>query len=494
MTDTSDRGGPESPIPDDADVMSLDMRWFTYATGLGVQVGAESVPEPRPDTKVAPALPEAALGDRTPLPRGTTELLERAPYPHGRAGAPRARADALGHALVAGFGLQRREPENPFNDHRPYPSVRAKFPVQVFVRDGRHRRVLDLYRHALTGVGRQDGAAGPLEVALAGRYTRLPDSYRWFRSSLVGLELGVNLRQLCLGLELFGLPGRLRLPDRNAAGLLTDFGLTPEAEWSLPLTVALEDGGPPLAAAPAERAADPVLDGILTVNRSQDFTGPSAPLGPSVPAGLPRDGALSWAEVLWRRSAGRMPRGMYGMSGRRRPVPERTLRETVSWLSVPPPGPHLAAAWEELRLTAVFQGIEGHADGVWHLRDGRPTLHQARPGAAAELETHYGYPVTPYAGGDVRHASAVWFLSAHPRRLVERLGPGGFTAAQYAAGWAAQGISLAAAATGLYARPVRAFQEVMTRQILGLDPDEMIVCAAITGTPRFEGLLCDLRL
>ncbi|WP_097868240.1 nitroreductase family protein [Streptomyces sp. rh34] len=494
MTDTSDRGGPESPIPDDADVMSRDMRWFTYATGLGVQVGEESVPEPRPDTEVAPALPEAALGDRTPLPRGTTELLERAPYPHGRAGAPRERADALGHALVAGFGLQRREPENPFNDHRPYPSVRAKFPVQVFVRDGRHRRVLDLYRHALTGVGRQDGAAGPLEVALAGRYTRLPDSYRWFRSSLVGLELGVNLRQLCLGLELFGLPGRLRLPDRNAAGLLTDFGLTPEAEWSLPLTVALEDGGPPLAAAPAERAADPVLDGILTVNRSQDFTGPSAPLGPSVPPGLPDDGALSWAEVLWRRSAGRMPRGMYGMSGRRRPVPERTLRETVSWLSVPPPGPHLAAAWEELRLTAVFQGIEGHADGVWHLRDGRPTLHQARPGAAAELEEHYGYPVTPYSGGDVRHASAVWFLSAHPRRLVERLGPGGFTAAQYAAGWAAQGISLAAAATGLYARPVRAFQEVMTRQILGLDPDEMIVCAAITGTPRFEGLLCDLRL
>lgn len=337
MTDTSDRGGPASPIPDDADVMSRDMRWFTYATGLGVRVGADLVPEPRPDTEVAPALPEAALGDRTPLPRGTTELLERAPYPYGRVGSPRESADALGHALVAGFGLQRREPENPFNDHRPYPSVRAKFPVQVLVRDGRHRRVLDLYRHALTGVGRQDGAAGPLEVALAGRYTRLPDSYRWFRSSLIGLELGVNLRQLCLGMELFGLSGKLRLPDRDAAGLLTDFGLTPAAEWSLPLTVALEDGGPPGAAAPAEQAADPVLDGILTVNRAQDFTGPAAPLGPSVPAGLPRDGALSWAEVLWRRSAGRMPRGMYGMTGRRRPVPERTLREAVSWLSVPPP-------------------------------------------------------------------------------------------------------------------------------------------------------------
>ncbi|MFH9265363.1 hypothetical protein ACH4KN_14055 [Streptomyces sp. NPDC017546] len=494
MTDTSDRGGPASPIPDDADVMSRDMRWFTYATGLGVRVEPAAVPEPRPDTEVAPALPEAALGDRTPLPRGTAELLERAPYPHGRAGAPRERADALGHALVAGFGLQRREPENPFNDHRPYPSVRAKFPVQVFVRDGRHRRVLDLYRHALTGVGRQDGAAGPLEVALAGRYTRLPDSYRWFRSSLIGLELGVNLRQLCLGLDLFGLSGKLRLPDRDAAGLLTDFGLTPESEWSLPLTVALEDGGPPAAAPPAERAADPVLDGILTVNRSQDFTGPSAPLGPSVPAGLPRDGTLSWAEVLWRRSAGRMPRGMYGMTGRRRPVPERTLREAVSWLNVPPPGPHLAAAWEELRLTAVFQGIEGHADGVWHLRDGRPVLHRAQPGAASVLEEHYGYPVTPYAGGDVRHASVVWFLSASPRRLVERLGPGGFTAAQYAAGWAAQGISLAAAATGLYARPARAFQEVPTKQLLGLDAEEMIVCAAITGTPRFEGLLCDLRL
>lgn len=526
MTAATERDGPAPPVPSEVDIMSRDLRWFAYATGAERPEHGYAAPPARPDTEVAPAFPEAARGGaRVSLPRGTTELLERVPCPHGRVTGAGDTATALGHALVAGFGLQRREPENPFNDHRPYPSVRAKFPVQVLVRDGGRRRVLDLYRHALTATGRQDGeegaggADGPLEVALAGRYTRLPDSYRWFRGTLVGLEQGINLRQLCLGLELFGLRGRLRLPGRDAAGLLADFGLTPTAEWSLPLVVEVTGEGSPgpdaageprpapaagavpaeAGAVPPEESGDPVLDAILAVNRAQDFAVPAAPIGPAVPAEPPRPEPEtapepSWAEVLWRRSAGRMPRGMYGMSGRRRRVPERTLREAVRWLAVPPPGPQLAAAWAELRLTAVVQDVTGLADGVYRVHDGEPVLHRADPRAAAALEENYGYRVDPYNGGDIRHATAVWFWSARPRRLVERLGPGGFTAAQYAAGWGSQGVGLAAAATGLYARPARAFLEIPAQRLLGLEPDEMIVCAVITGTPRYQGLLCDLRL
>ncbi|MCK1798573.1 hypothetical protein MTQ01_21600 [Streptomyces sp. XM4193] len=505
MTQATEHGGPpaEPPVPADVDIMSRDVRWFAHATGADWPPPAQRghLAAPRPDTEVAPALPESARGGASvPLPPGTSELLENAAHPAGRpVGAPDA-ATALGHALVTGFGIQRKEPENPFNDHRGYPSVRAKFPVQVFVRDGERARVLDPYRHALTALAGDGAPAAGREVLLAGRYTRLPDSYRWFRGTLVNLELGINLRQLCLGMELFGLSGRLRLPGPDARRDLDALGLSPHEEWTLPLAVELTDEDPAPAAAaqgapdplPPERVADPVLAETVALNRAQDF-GRSEPLGPAVPEHLPQ-APISWAEVLWRRSAGRMPRGLYGMSGRRRTVGPQVLEAAARWLTVPPPGDTLAAVWDEVRITGVLQDVEGHVDGVYRLHDGRPSLLEARPGAPEELEGHYAYRVDPYNGGDIRHATAVWFLSAHPRTLVERFGPGAFTAAQYAAGWAAQGVGLAAAASGLYARPARAFQEVPAQRLLGLDTDEMVLCAVITGTPRFSGPMYDLRL
>lgn len=501
-----------TPVPPDVDVMSRDVRWFAHATGTSWPPPGHPEPAPeRPDTHVAPALPEAARGRAGhPLPHGTTELLERAPFPHGRPAAPAPPPAALGHALVTAFGLQRREPENPFNDHRPYPSVRARFPVQAFVQDAHRATVLDLHRHALVGLGADPGTGGPAEpaaeVLLAGRYTRLPDSYRWFRGSLVHLEMGIALRQLALGLELFGLRGTVRLPGPATAPLLTALGPGAEEEWSLPLSVGVDAAAFPAAdplpapgpaprddaGAPPHRV-DPVLDETVALNRTQEFDGPAEPLTSALPAGGPAS-PLSWAEVLWRRSAGRMPRGMYGMSGRRRTVPAEVLAETARWLAVPPPGPTLAEIAGAVRVTGVVQGVAGHRDGVHHLVDGRPVLVREDPGAAAELEAHYGYRVDPYNGGDIRHATAVWFLSVRPRELVERFGRGAFTAAQYVAGWQSQGISLAAAAAGLYARPARAFREIPSQRVLGLPADEMVLCTVITGTPRYRGLLCDLRI
>jgi hypothetical protein len=56
-------------------------------------------------------------------------------------------------------------------------------------------------------------------------------------------------------------------------------------------------------------------------------------------------------------------------------------------------------------------------------------------------------------------------------------------------------LSLSAAASGLFARPVRAFHEVPAQRVLGLAPDEMIVLAVVMGTPRpTSGALLDLRL
>jgi nitroreductase len=89
----------------------------------------------------------------------------------------------------------------------------------------------------------------------------------------------------------------------------------------------------------------------------------------------------------------------------------------------------------------------------------------------------------------------IWFFSMRPREVISRFGPGGWSAAQYACGWAIQGLGLAAAAAGLYARPVGAFKEIPTQRILGLEPEEMIVLAVVVGTPRHTGgALLDLRL
>jgi len=507
-------------MPEDADFMARDMMWFAY--GRGTDRPEPPVPPSGPlsETEVTPGLPDAARsGPLTALPHGTVDLLERLPFPGGRFPGG-AGADRLGHALAAAFGVQRREPENPFNDHRGYPSVRGRFPVQVLAGERGRWGVLDVYRHALAGLpaaGDVRGAAGRA-VVLAGRYTRLPPVYKWFRGSLVHLELGINLRMLCLALELFGLPGRLRLPGASGEEDLAALGLAPAWQWSLPLTVELDADGPgsgpgsgpgdertggggngvprPRAADAGAGAPDPVLAEVLAVNRAQDFREPPAPLDPAIPAAAdgPAGRALSWAEVLWRRTSGRMPRGLYGMNGRRRRLPAAALHDALAWLALPPPGGALRAVHDSLRITGVVQAVDGCADGIHRVTGGSLVPYAEDPAAAARLEEHYGYPLAPGNGCDVRHASVVWFLSVRPREVMERFGPGAWCAAQYAAGWAAQGLCLAAAAHGLYARPVRAFREAPTREILGLGPDEMIVFSVITGTPRYTGPLLDVRL
>ncbi|MFD0777134.1 hypothetical protein ACFQZ2_24635, partial [Streptomonospora algeriensis] len=158
------------------------------------------------------------------------------------------RGQALGRALATCFGPVRREPENPYNDHRVYPSPRCLFPVHAFLAAPSGWRMVDPGRNALLPLA---GPAGASErdsadrgtVVLTGRFTAVPRAYKWFRGSLVALELGIVLRSLCLSLDLFGLGGRLRLPDGGAEEALAGLGLTPEWEWSLPLALDLAPAG-----------------------------------------------------------------------------------------------------------------------------------------------------------------------------------------------------------------------------------------------------------
>lgn len=507
MTAPFERRAPvDLPGPDGDNSIAREPLWHAFGAGDDHPEPPSWMwtEEPPPQDHVAPPPPASVRdGDPASLPLGTVDLLDGIGFPHGRVAGVPVEADRLWYALVAAFGVQRREPDNPFNDHRAYASPRCLFPVAVFA--GEHERwsLLDVDRHRAVALAGARRPTGPPVVALVGRYTDIPSDYKWFRGSLVNLELGIALRALAVGLGLLGLPGRLRLPGALSGDLLAELGLWPTGEWSLPLIVHLGDGPPveetggdrvPLVAPSATE--DAALADLVLVNRAQAYSESAASLGSGVPdgAGVP-PGAPSWAEMLWRRNSGRMPRGMHGMAGRRRRVGADALDDALRWLAVPPPGDALGAAFAAVTATVVTQGVDDYADGVHRVRDTGVRLVAADPTAATRLEAHYGYPLTPGNGCAVRHASMIWFLSVRPRDLAARFGDAGWTAAQYACGWATHGLCLAAASAGLFARPVRAFREIPTQRVLGLAADEMIVLAVVVGTSRPSGgALLDLRL
>ncbi len=488
--------GPACPVqvpgPDGGASIAREPMWLAYAVGVDDPAVPGEAPAVDGRRGAAPARSTPA-GPGVGLPVGTVDLLAAAPFPRGRVTA----GDAEAHALVTAFATMRREPGSVHPDHRSYASARALFPVEaVLVRGGRAHRV-DGGRRVLAALPAAR-PAGPPAVLLIGRYTAVPAGYAWYRGSLVHLELGIALRALAVALELFGVPGRLRLPGTGGVAVLRALGLHPTSEWSLPLAV---ETGPPVDGTPASPDPlpadpppdDPVLADVVRVNRAQDARPDPVVLSGAVPD-VPDVPGLSWAELHWRRTSGRMPRGLHGSGGRRCRVPASVLTSAAAWASVPPPGP-LARIHAGLRLTAAVQDVDGRADGVHTVRAGEPVLRAARPGVPAELERLYTAGPARDVACDLRHASAIWFVTVRPRELVRRGGLGAWTAAQYVAGWVAHGLCLAAAAEGHYARPVRAFDELGVQRVLDLPADEMVLLAVVVGTPRpGAGPALDLRL
>ncbi|MFF9349105.1 hypothetical protein [Streptomyces sp. NPDC014734] len=524
--DTQRRAPVDLPSPFGNNNIEREPLWYAFATGDDEPPVPPWVwaTEPPMTAHVHPPAPEVVCdGARTALPLGTTELLEAAPYPKGRParvahGRVAGTDDRLGHALTAAFGVQWFDPDNAYNPHRGYASPRCLYPVQAFLRSAGRWRLLAPELHSLIDLdvppSDRSGTSAEHRLALLGRYTRIPRGYKWFRGSLVNLELGFVLRSLALGLELFGLTGHVRLPGANAVHLLAELGLEPAGDWSLPLIVDVGEGadGPDpvpavrrAGAAPGARrknampgvpSADASLVELVRVNRAQSFAEPPAELGPAAPPGArPSAKAASWAELIWQRNSGRMPRGLLGMSGRRRQVQADTLHDAIDWLGVPPPGATLRAVFDAIDVTVVVQAVDGYPDGIYRIRDGRAVLWTEDPRTAARIEQEYGYPLSPGAGCDIRHASTLWFLSVRPRELVDAFGPAGWSALQYVCGWAMHGLCLSSTASGMFARPVRAFNEIPLQALLGLGTDHMIALAAVVGTPRHPtGALLDIRL
>ncbi|MGW0294593.1 nitroreductase family protein [Streptomyces tuirus] len=514
------RAPVDLPGPEGDNSIAREPLWYAYGAG-------DDAPEPPPwtwaatpppDSHVPPPPPRPA-GPATPLPPGTTDRLSALPYP--RVPAPQVRAaggpaspDALAHALTATFAPLRREPENPYNEHRPYASPRCLFPVHAFVGDGRDWRLLEPTRHTLTGPGTNP----PTRIALTGRYTAIPLAYQWFRGSLVAIETGMVLRALSLGLELFGVPATLTPPTADGPELLRELGMEQTWEWSLPWLIDVDQPPPAVhrrtEPEPPAPEQDPSLRHVIDVNRDAlrgagqpsicgyrrvGATSPTqpAPVTTAVPPTLPTSPhAPTWSDLLWHRHSGRMPRGLHGMDSAKclTPLPTRTLTTALAWLGVPPPHPALAAAFDAVTVTAVVQHIDGHTPGIHRVHDGTAHLLRRDPTAPAGLEANYGYGLTPVNGCGIANAPLTVFFSVRPRELFARFGPAGWSAAQHACGWAVHGLCLAAAAEGLFARPVRAFKEIQTKEVIGLGEDETIVLSAVVGVPRETGgAVLDLR-
>ncbi|MFI1971864.1 hypothetical protein [Streptomyces cinnamoneus] len=484
---------------------------FAFLQGLGKELYAPPVAVRPTDHSTSLLPPAHARGARgVALPLGTRHLLSGVPFGEAAGDrAPEPAAARLGHALLAAFGVMRREPHNIYNDHRAVPSVRSKFPVHAFVeqRPG-GAWYLDPYRHALVRLdgpagqepaGEGDGAAGAgrTRIVLAGRVTDFPLPYQRLRSALVLLETGINLRMTMLAAELLGLGPVLAEAGTAAGRTARRLGLDPADGWCPPLVIELDAGPvalsdtalppapslPPPSPAPVDPAAGEVAGSFLPLS------GWDAPAGhggrPSLPHGPVRPGA-SWAEVLSARNSGRAAAGADGFSGRRLERPRAVLDDHLGWAAVPPPPPLPPALAGHIRLSLCAQDVTGVEDGLYrvtsdgleHVRDDGTLM--------ARISAQFGYPRSETMDSGVVEATLVWVFHTDTGRLLSELGPQAWALAQLWCGWVTQGLCLASASHGMYARPARSYDEVTLQTVLDLPACEVPLLMVVCGTARYR--------
>lgn len=482
-------------------------RRFAYRQGPGKRLLGEQnqVDDAAPTTAFLP--PAHARGTTgVPLPSNTHAALATIPFPEScSAACPEADNEQLGRILITAFGLQRREPDHQYADHRVVASGRAKYPVHVFVSGRDALRYLDVYRHALIDVPSGSEADDATQVTLAARYSDLPAAYSRLRFAICEAELGIAMRSLCVAADIFGARVGFAPDD------VTMLPSTGPGTWSAPVTLRLPDVSPPHsrtvgAPPPATEQQDLLLESARldpSVVESAELSAsrrPAFPTYDAVPAhGTPTQAPMSstpptWADVLWRRSAGRVPGARYGFALRPAHVERATVNSMLAWAAVPPPDPTVAAVGRHVRTTLVLKSIGDLADGVYRLEpDGRPTLLRPDPAALARLEPGFARPSSPTTDIGLRHAAVFWVHSVATDRLLDEFGPSGLALLNLWCGWTIHGLCLAAAAAGLIARPARSYDEHHLQPLLGLAGEEFPVFTTVCGTPRFTSPMLDLR-
>lgn len=395
-------------------------------------------------------IPVAANGTPVPMPANLHRMLERAPYPGGRV-PPGTTLPQRILGTIAASAPQRFEVRSAVNPHRAYPAAHCFYSAQVFLLADDAAWHYDAPAHRLTpvaGGGDLDRAleSGP-ELAVVCHLGSIPTRYRELRWSLSLCEAGHLLELLARAAAAHRLRSRTRR-DGPDAPLLARLGLRAEDGW--------------------------IPAGLLQL----DPTGPDqAPQEPGT--------GMSWAEMLFERTAGRANKG-FG------PAPEPLGAEAVGAVlravdeataEVPP----AADGGVDLYLTArAATGLDPGCHRLEPGRDPRPV-----PGPDLDLiQRHFSYPPTQMA---VSGCPAALLMVADHEAVVRTGGERGLRELQLRLGAIAQAAGMAITPHGGFLRPARSFDPEPLAAALELPPRRLPVYLAPMGANRFTDLLLDVR-
>ena len=335
----------------------------------------------------------------------------------------------LVRALTVALAPRRWEPWNPHNDHRAYPSPRCVYLADTTLRLGGDRWPID-----------------PLRLVLEGE-RQLPEP-----ATITSAVLELTVA-----------------PDRLSDG----YGSLREA------LALLEAGHLGSALVEAGLAAG------LAVHASPRGTGGPSGVVTDVAFGPGGAATWPWQQVMAARSGALAPRGL---SADPRPLPAEVLRRLIQ--DSRPPAGSLADRHRGggLRHRLAIRGVSTIEDGLYELGEDGPVL--LRPGRATErIQAAFG---RGRANVDVAGMNVIWVITADLDDVVRGQGPNGYPDTLTTAGAAAQHVCSAAAASGLFCRPVRSFDEPTAEAAVRAGAAEDIVYMMLIGRPRALDFCYDL--
>ncbi|MFE9635730.1 hypothetical protein [Streptomyces sp. NPDC006463] len=446
---------PSAPAGSPAPARAAELRAILGAAPSG---DTRVDPEARPERQRVRAA-VAALADgggpgpaRTGMP-ARWDLLERTRWP---AAAPPAGVPL--HELAATVCAPVRfEADNPYSEHRAYPSARSKFSVRLVAQESGVARFLLPEAGGSLEVPASAGRAGDF-IETFSLLSALPSFYGPLRPVLAGLETGHVLASAALLGRALGRP----------------------------LTVA---GPAEVVPAWAATLPEPALPGYLMAD---DQDAPSTAPRTSVPS-VP---APTWNDVVWNRNSGRVPRGVSGFTGAHRPAPAALWRDALDTLVACSRGlGPLLTARSALGLYCWVRGVEGVADGCHRVHfDGSALRVGGLEPARGALLIDSG--AAPGLAFELDACNLVWMFTVD---LEQACGTSRAPAPRLAAdllaatGWTAQHLSYAMAAHGLFARPLRSYDGEGAAEALGLDAAQVPVYQLACGPNRFTEPALDVR-
>ncbi|WP_328788349.1 hypothetical protein [Streptomyces sp. NBC_00273] len=429
------------------------------------RVDPEARPERQRVRSAVAALAADAVGGGLPA---RWDLLARTRWP---AAAPASEVSLYEVAATVSAPV-RFEVDNPYPEHRAYPSPRAKFPVRLVAQEGGVGRFPRPEAGDALGVpgGEGDGGGGD-HIRTFALPDALPSFYGPLRTVLTGLETGHVLASLALLGRALGLP----------------------------LCVAGPSGATEAWAGPLPGAAVP---GYVMTPEPQGPQGPPVPSpdpgGTLSPVAAPSagSGGTTWNQVVWARNSGRAPRGVSGFTGAHRPAPAALWHSALNTLAGSGRGlGTLLPARSGLGLFCWVREVEDVADGCYEIGfDG--TARRVGELGAARGALLVDSASAPGLAFELDACNLVWLVTADLTaacRTSDAPAPRVAADLLATAGWTAQHLSYAMAAHGLFARPLRSYDAEGAATALGLGPDRVPVYQLACGPNRFTEPALDVR-